>query len=372
MIPSSSLLSYSAPSSLTSHASETVGAMCSLCFASSLSTMKTAATPLYPSDCYGIRSSKIGSSNSLYSYSQSKIKVLSQSEYTLVKLLETDFALLTSDFSQWISFLKKYTVKPIFLNPKLVDHYFPQIRCPRDTAIKVKGVFLHANQIKLGESSFIAMQDPWTPHLQELFWMMCIRVEQTNLIIDFAKKKQRDPESSLESDECGPTYPEEIGASVSFGATRSIRIECVNKMTEKIQDIAYTISTLFIHERVNEINYKKLIMRIHFSIWPESVPQSIYEMIGTIDYLMFILQTSKPSSMSKTEIPIVLCKSGVSKSGGLIACMALYESREYLNKDNLARVISHLILTGRQDRGTRFIATQQQLENIYKFGLSLI
>lgn len=254
-----------------------------------------------------------------------------------------------SDHELW-SCLEQDTqtqLKGLSLSEEEVNHRFANIRCPRKTAIRVSGSYLHANKIGQGitQRPLIASQAP-LPEDNELFWKAVF--ENNGTIIDLTTLNDQ-----LEG---GVTkyYPDELNRVINYGSM-SVRL------IEKNGNIhVYQVE----NTQTKEV---KNIKRLHFTDWVDFGTISLSALHGLVHLVESL-------SIDPLNLLWIHCRAGAGRTGTLIMALTLKEKikKGEITLKNLESSLLDLILRFRNQRGAAFVQQEAQLELLRQYAYSLL
>ncbi len=258
------------------------------------------------------------------------------------------------------------------LDTTQADHRFFNILCPQPTAMIIdtpnEKKFLHANVVKTADGrSYIASQAPYVgPKTQvqegqekitrpfkyndDLFWKMCF--DQSNMIVDLTKgHKETHPFYHC-------YYPKELNQTKTFG---EIKVTCLS-ISQPFTDDPFI--KLYMYRLADHSGKTKAVARIHFEKWPDHGAASA-ENLGKIISLMDHLE--EKVLCNQDQKPIVHCMAGVGRTGTLITARTMIKliRRGEVNLENRQEMTEQVIMSSREQRGSDFVQTFQQLQSIY-------
>ena len=224
------------------------------------------------------------------------------------------------------------------------DGRFPDIFCPKATALSFEGRVLHANEVgkTFSSRSLIASQAPFEKD-RELFWQIVL--QKSPLILDLTGVDDVYTEEKA-------YYPKELEETLFLGAISVTLI--------KVTDAIYTYEV----KSDQQISY---ITRYHYTAWPDYQAislQALEELIQRVDDLAPDL-----------EAPLwVHCHAGVGRTGSFLASLMLREGIDtgHVTEKNLDQTIIDIIAALRRDRGHKCVISSSQLNLVRNFGLHLL
>jgi protein tyrosine phosphatase len=225
---------------------------------------------------------------------------------------------------------------------------FPNVNCPRKTAVKVEGRYLHANVVvgDLTQAHFVASQAPLQVE-ETLFWKAIFDKEY--FIIDLSTLE--DQGHSLLQHRVTKYYPEKKDETKNFG---DLSVTLINEEGFYREYMILDTKT----------NISKKITRYHFTEWKDFSALSI----GLLNDLINTLNkfAGKPIWFH--------CRAGVGRTGTLIIAFLLKDmiKNKIINKDNFAEKLIEIIVDLRKKRGALAVQQPPQLELLWNFGKSLL
>lgn len=217
---------------------------------------------------------------------------------------------------------------------------YPNIECPKNTAVRVGDKFLHANYVTDGqtERKFIASQSPSD---FSLFWKFIAETDFN--IIDL------DNEENM----CYPLAAEEapIFGEVSVTLTHHSAQSCEEAAYEYLVDdlVAKTSRT---------------VIRYHYKVWEDGKTLDISKLSTLVEKLETTIQGNT----------LVHCKAGVGRTGTLLTAYFLKQKiiQGKVRAEDIGNTLVDLIDLLRHRRGPHFVQTKAQFDLLLDYGFSLM
>lgn len=235
---------------------------------------------------------------------------------------------------------KSKALSIIYVENSEVNHRFPDVNCPRETAINVDGQYLHANTVvKKGESKihFIASQAPLKKD-ESLFWKAIL--DNNFAILDL---------TTIIDQKAGVTkyYPDRIEECISYGQF-SVQLKAKNGFF-----CEYQVTD-------NSTGVTKNLKRYHFTEWKDFGAVSV-------PLLKNLIETLEKEMGDQVWVH---CRAGVGRTGTLITAFLLKEkiAKGHVTKENLDDTLINIILELRKRRGPYFVQMPEQLDLLRQFG----
>ncbi len=211
-----------------------------------------------------------------------------------------------------------------------LNHRFPDIHCPRKTAVAIAGHYLHANTVGEGitQRSFVASQAPLVEDY-EIFWKAIF--EGTPTIFDLTTIKDQTGGGVTKY------YPDKLNETMKCGS-----------MSVKLIEISGRTYTYQIEN--TETGVVKNIKRCHYADWKDFS-------VVSLPALHALVQEVETLSPNPKDLLWIHCRAGVGRTGSLITALVLREKieRGEINKENLDGSLVDIIVELRKQRGSAFV-----------------
>lgn len=213
------------------------------------------------------------------------------------------------------------------------EHRFPNVKCPKNTAIVVDNRSLHANQVA---DHFVASQAP-LKESEPQFWQWIF--ENGYAIIDLTSPR----------DEVTKYYPQYLNETYEAGnfLIKLVEEEGMRKRYEVIN---------------TSTDETKMVTRYHSTKWGDFKAGSL-ELINEL-----------ACAIDQNENNLVHCRAGIGRTGTLITSALLKKKIECgeITKENFNVELPLLLLSLREKRGEMFVQTPDQFKMVHLFGTTLL
>lgn len=245
-----------------------------------------------------------------------------------------------------------------YLTHREVTHRFPDVFCPRETAVNVlnlegKQEFIHANHVKLEGSTkhFIASQAPitWENNRSEYrkFWKAVMN--DCDAIFDLTNDSDRTPAKGVT--EYGPLQKDQPLICEDITVTLKEDIQTIKRAGKNSKP---TTAKLYTYEIKDNTAKTKTIKRIHYNNWPDQGVIAVEELDTLLK--LFDFKDFKDNKF------LIHCRAGIGRTGVLITAAYIKEeiSSGKIHVNNFRKKIVEIILSLRTMRNNGFVQTKEQ------------
>ena len=222
-----------------------------------------------------------------------------------------------------------------------VNARFPDLPCPRNTAVKVNALYLHANYVRDKDAKriFVASQLPTDP---ALFWRFVLN-EGYN-ILDLYNQESF-------------YYPSSEGTPLVLSNIEVKLIETFGQTTDEYSH------TYLVHDLSTD--QKEIITRCHFTGWPTHAVVDV----PILDYLVNKLETPLSGNT------LVHCLAGYGRTGTVLAAFLLKQrllKKPSLDLADLGPLLQDLLVHLRGQRGLHFVESKEQYFLLLDYGIFIL
>ncbi|WP_257293752.1 tyrosine-protein phosphatase [Endozoicomonas sp. YOMI1] len=243
------------------------------------------------------------------------------------------------------------------------DEKIGNVPLPKETALKIDGNYIPANQIELTNTKYVAIQAPKLECGGDI-WRAALD-SKCSVICDLTG--ENDKLGLGKGGAIDSYYP--TGAKDNKDNKDKKEINFDNgikvKFHSKLQKDGYTKTIYLVTDpRSGET---RQLRRYHYTGWPDhGVPNGKN---GKDSLLKFIeaLRTHQKKEKVYSGNTMVHCMAGVGRTGTLIVLNEMYQdilSGKYKNKKELDQAVFKAIQQGREDRGPAFVQSESQIKFI--------